>query len=264
MSLGANILPFLDVGDRLSTAHARLDLAREVIGVIFHPQSRDARKQRQVAFAVTLLGLSDKHDEPEAHQQAKTWFAQAGGFRTDDKADRYQRQQQRALAQVPGIIAVGALLQLVWAMAAHHPDQLSGGASLNKAVALYGEFPYLDPMTPRTLWRAWGRYKDVAHFCAAFTSVFDEARRESIEMLDERMKRGFDDDLHETLSLVAAYQRFGTSFTPRAIEGPLIDPTRAWLLRGIEPHAKFLPPPLPLEMLTAAQRYRAPINSAYR
>ena len=257
-------MPFLDIGDRLSTAHARLDLAREVIGVMFHPQSRDARRQRQVAFAVALFGLSDKHDEPEAREQAKTWFKQGGGFKTDDKADRYQRQQQKALAQVPGVIAVGALLQLVWAMAAHHRDQLFGGPSLNKAVALYAEFPYHDPMAPNTLWRAWRRYRDVAQFCAAFTSVFEEARREPAERLDKRMRRGFDEDLHETLSVAAAYQDFGTTFLPRATEIPLIDPRTAWILRGIEADPHFLPPPLPAELLAAAQKYRAPVNSAYR
>jgi hypothetical protein len=257
-----NRVPVLDVGDRLETPHGRLDLAREVIAVMFHPQSRDARRQRQVAFAVTLLALSDEHDEPETREQAKTWFKKGGGIKTDDKADRYQTQQQAV--QVPWIVTVGALLQEVWAMAAHHEDQLTGGASLNKAIALSAKFPYFAPMAPRTLRSAWSRYGDVAHLCAAFTSVFDEARREPPERLDERMKRGFHEDLHETLGVAAAYQHFGTTFSPRGTASPLINPETAWLLRGIEPDLHFLPPPLPTDLLAEVQRYKALRNVAYR
>lgn len=257
-------MPVLDVGDRLATPHGRLDLAREVIAVMFHPQSRNARRQRQVAFAVTLLGLSDEHDEPDARQQAKTWFKQAGGHRTDDKADRYQTQQHAVLAQIPWIVAVGALLQEVWAMAAHHQDQLTGGASLSKAIALSVEFPYFAPVASRTLRSAWSRYGNVAHLCAAFTSVFDEARREPPERVDERMKRGFVEELHQTLSVAAAYQHFGTTFAPRGIASPLINPKTAWLLRGIEPDLQFLPPPLPAGLLAEVQKYKAPRNAAYR
>jgi hypothetical protein len=149
-------------------------------------------------------------------------------------------------------------------MAAHHTDQLTGGASLNKAIALSVKFPYFAPMAARTLRSAWSRYGDVAHLCAAFTSVFDEAGREPPERLDERMKRGFVEDLHETLAVAAAYQRFGMTFASRATETPLLNPKTAWVLRGIDPEPDFLPPPLPSEMLAVAQTYRAPLNRAYR
>jgi hypothetical protein len=254
----------VDLGDRLATPHGRLDLAREVIGVMFHPQSRDDRRQRQVSFAVTLLGLHDKNDEQEAYEQAKTWFRQSGGFTTDNKADRYETQQQVVLAQIPWIVAVGALLQQIWAMAAHHRDQLPGGASLNKAIFVSAAFPYFAPMAARTLRSAWGRYRDVAHLCAAFTCVFDEARREPPDRLDERMKRGFVEDLHETLSVAAAYQHFGTTFVPRGMASPLINPKTAWVLRGIEPDLQFLPPALPADLLAKAQEYKASRNAAYR
>jgi hypothetical protein len=257
-------VPVLNVGNRLETPHGRLDLAREVIAVMFHPNNRDARRQRQVTFAVSLFGLSDEQDEPETRQQAKTWFRQAGGFRTDDKADRYQTQQQKALAQIPWIVAVGALLQEVWAMAAHHEDQLTGGASLSKAIALSAEFPYLASMAPRTLRAAWSRYGNVAHLCAAFASVFDEARREPPEQMDERMKRGFHEDLHDTLSVAAAYQHFARTFVPRATKTPLLNPRTAWVLQGIDPDPNFVPPALPPEMVAAAKSYRAPRNPAYR
>ena len=78
------------------------------------------------------------------------------------------------------------------------------------------------------------------------------------------MKRGFHEDLDDTLRLLAAYQDFGTTFFPRAMETALIAPKTAWMLRGIQAAANFLPPPLPAELLAAAERYRAPINSAYR
>jgi hypothetical protein len=257
-------MPILNVGDRLTTPHGRIDLAREVIGVMFHPESISARRRWQSALAMTLLGMRDKDDEPEALQQANTWFKRAGSFKTASQADPYTKQQQAVLRQVPGIVAVGTLLNLAWVLDTHHRDQIAGGASLNKAVALYAEFPYLAPMASRTLWKQWDRYKSVAHFCAAFTLVFDEARRQEASEMDERMKRGFDEELDGTLGVVAAYQRFGTTFSPRATEGTLIDLNGAWLLRGIEPDAYFSPPPLPPDMLTFIKRYRAPVNSAYR
>jgi hypothetical protein len=145
----------------------------------------------------------------------------------------------------------------------HHRGELAGGASLNKSVAVYAEFPYSAPMSRRTLWKVWNRYRDVAHFCAAFTSIFDEARRGPPSEIDERMKRGFDEELDVTIRLAAAFQDFATTFCARAKEDPLIDPNTAWLLRGIEANTEFVPPPLSPDLLAAAKQYRAPLNPAY-
>ena len=170
-------MPVVDVGDRLAKPHARLGLAREVIGIMFHPKSHSARRRRQSALAMIMLGMSDQDDEPEALRQVRMWFKQAGKFKTASQADPYTKQQQAALRRVPGIFAVGTLLHFIWAINAHHQDHLAGGASLNKAVALYAEFPYLAPMSSRMLWKLWSQYKGVAHLCAAFMCKFRSFRQ---------------------------------------------------------------------------------------
>jgi hypothetical protein len=81
---------------------------------------------------------------------------------------------------------------------------------------------------------------------------------------DEWLKIAYDQELHRTLSLAAAYERFGMGFRPHGNERPLLDPGKIWRLRGIEADGSFLPPPLPSEMLAVAQRYRAPLSNAYR
>src|SRR5947199_60153 len=109
------------------------------------------------------------------------------------------------------------------------------------------------PISPRCRHGCFGscgsQYKGVAHLCAAFMLVYDEARREETSEIDEHMKRAYDDELDRTLGLAAAYQLFGTTFIPRATQGPLIDPNDAWLLRGIEAERHFRPPPLPPDLL---------------
>jgi hypothetical protein len=254
----------VEVDNRLGTVHGRLDLAREIIGIMFHPNSPEDRRHRQSAMAETLLGMRDKDDEPEAVKQAKTWFRQAGGFKTSSKAFPYDKQQDDALEQVSAIVAVGSLLNSIWMMDAHHRDQLSGGASLHKAVAIYSKIPLFAPVADRALRKYWARYKPVAHFCAAFATTFLDAITNHQADTDEFMKWAYVEDLHHTLGLVAAYQRFGMSFAPHGIKESLIDPTTAWCLRGVEPESNFVPPPLPAHMLAEAKRYNATPNRAYR
>src|SRR6516164_7760582 len=100
-------MPVMNVAERLTTTSGRIDLAREVVGVMFHPKDGKARRRRQSALSMTLLGMSDKDDEPEALAQVKTWFKQAGGFKTASHSDPYEKQQDSVLKQLPHILAVG-------------------------------------------------------------------------------------------------------------------------------------------------------------
>jgi len=215
-------------------------------------------------MAETLLGMRDKDDEPEAAAQAKNWFKQAGSFKTASQAFPYDKQQDDALRQVPAIVAVGSLLNLIWMMDANHRNELAGGASLHKAIPIYSKFPLLAPVSNRALRQYWARYKPVAHFCAAFAATFLDAITNYPSDMDEFMKWAYVEDLHHTLGLVAAYQRFGMSFAPHGIKESLIDPTTARCLRGVEPETNFVPPSLPAHMLAVAKRYKATPNRAYR
>jgi hypothetical protein len=258
-------MPVMNVAERLTTPSGRIDLAREVIGVMFHPKDGKAMRQRQSALSMTLLGMSDKDDEPEALAQVKTWFKQAGGFKTASHSDPYEKQQIVVLRQLPHLLAVGSALHLVWAMEAHHREQLAGGASLSKAIAIIQEFPvWPRSMLARSLWTAWSRYKSAAHLCAAFTLVFHEAFQGPVGEVDERLKTAYDQNLHITLSLAAAYERFASSFKPHGNESPLLDPEEIWRLHGIQPDETFVPPPLPPEMLALAEAHQALVNNAYR
>jgi hypothetical protein len=78
------------------------------------------------------------------------------------------------------------------------------------------------------------------------------------------MKCAYHEELHVTLSVVAAYQRFATCFRPHGQSRPLLGPKEIWLLRGIEANESFVPPPLLPEVLAVAEAYRAPPNAAFR
>jgi hypothetical protein len=82
--------------------------------------------------------------------------------------------------------------------------------------------------------------------------------------VDERLKTAYDQNLHITLSLAAAYERFASGFKPHGNESPLLDPEEIWRLRGIEADKIFVPPPLLQEMLALAESHRALVNHAYR
>jgi hypothetical protein len=209
--------------------------------------------------------MSDRDDEPEVLGQVKSWFKQAGGFKTASRSDPYEKQQIVALKQLPYILAAGSVLHLIWAMEAHHRTQLTGGASVSKAIAVIREYPvWSGNMSERSLWTAWSRYKSTAHLCAAFTFVFHEAFRAPVGEADERLKTAYDQNLHITLSLAATYERFGSGFTPWGSKRPLLDPGNIWVLRGIQADETFIPPPLLPEMLTVAERHKALVNIAYR
>ena len=257
-------MPVMNVAERLTTTSGRIDLAREVVCVMFHPKDGKARRRRQSALSMTLLGMSDKDDEPEALAQVKTWFKQAGGFKTASHSDPYEKQQDSVLKQLPHILAVGTALHLVWSMEAHHRTQLAGGASLSKAISIIREYPVLSRMSERNLWMAWSRYNSAAHLCAVFTLVFHEAFQGPVGEVDERLKTAYDQNLHITLSLAAAYERFASSFKPHGNESPLLDPEEIWRLHGIQPDETFVPPPLPPEMLALAEAHQALVNNAYR
>jgi hypothetical protein len=154
-------------------------------------------------------------------------------------------------------------LDLVWAMYAHHQGMLSGGASLNKALAILHSPLSGHRLSETSLRTAWSRYKSVAHLCAGFALAFREAECEGSE-LDERIKSADHEELPVTLSLMKAYQRFAIGFTPHGQNQPLLDPKEIWLLRGIEAHKSFVPPPLLPELLDVAKAYRVPPNALYR
>jgi hypothetical protein len=101
-----------------------------------HPKDGTARRRRRSALAETLLGVSSHKDEPKAVMQVKTWFKQAGGFKTASATDPCEKQQKGMIHQLPKIINVGMVLDLIWAMDAHYRVTLPGGASLNKALAI--------------------------------------------------------------------------------------------------------------------------------
>ncbi len=256
-------MPVLDVGERLKTPSGRFDLAADLIGVMVHPDEKTARRRRRSALAMTLLGMRDRNDEPEALSQVKVWFRRAGSFTTASASDPYEKQQKVMLRELPKIITVGITLDLVWAMDAHHRATLSGGASLNKALAII-----LSPLSRFTisetsLRSAWSRYKPVAHLCAGFALAFQEALRSGPDELDERMKSAYHEELHVTLSLITAYQRFATGFRPHGQNQPLLDPEEIWSLRSSEAETSFVPPPLLPEVLAVAEAYRAPRNASY-
>jgi hypothetical protein len=259
-------MPVLNVGQRLTTPHGRIDLAADVIGIMVHPKDKTTIARRRSALAVTLLGMSEPdHDEPEAVAQVKSWFRRAGGFRTASQSDPYDKQQAAFLRQFPQILAAGTALHLVWAMNLYHQKQLVGGASLSKAIAIIMESSvWSSNLSERSLWSAWSNYKTAAHLCAAFSSAFHEAFQMPLGERDEGLKIAYDQELHVTLALAMAYQKFGSGFRPHGQERPLLDPGEIWLLRGINPDEAFRPPPLPPEMLAVAQRYQAQVNVAYR
>ena len=208
--------------------------------------------------------MSDHDDEPEALSLVKAWFRRAGLFKTASASDPYEKQQKGVLRELPKIISVGMALDLVWAMDKHHQRTLSGGASLNKALAIIRSPLSRFLISETSLRKAWSRYKPVAHLCAGFSFAFEVARRESPDGLDEWVECAYHEDLHVTLSVVAAYQRFATCFRPHGQSQPLLDPKEIWLLRGIEADESFFPPPLLPEVLAVAEAYRAPSNAAYR
>jgi hypothetical protein len=253
-------MPVLDVGERLITRSGRLDLAADVIGAMVHPNDKTGRRRRRSAFTETLLGMSDGNDEPETRSQIKGWFRRAGGFKTASESEPYTKQQNDMLRQIPKMLSVGMALDLVWALHAHHRETLPGGASLNKALAIIrSRFP----ISETSLRSAWSRYKPVAHLCAGFALAFHQASCEEPDELDERMKVAYHEEFDVTLSLIAAYQRFATGFKPHGQSQPLLDPEEIWVLRGIEVHESFVPPPLLPELLAIAEAYRAPLNAAY-
>jgi hypothetical protein len=257
-------MPILNVGERLNTPSGRLDLAADVIGVMVHPKDKTGRLRRRSALAETLFGMSDRDDEPEAVMQVKRWFRRAGGFKTASESDPYRKQQDEVLHQIPKMLNVGVALDLVWAMDVHHREKLPGGASLNKALAILRDPISNRPISETSLRSAWSRYKPVAHLCAGFALAFHDALREGPDELDEQMKNAYHEELHVTLSLIAAYQRFAIGFRPHGQDLPLLDPKEIWLLRGIETHESFFPPPLPPELIAVAEAYRAPTNAAFR
>jgi hypothetical protein len=257
-------MPVLDVGERLNTPSGRLDLAADLIGAMVHPKDKLGRRRRRSALSETLLGMSDRDDEPEAHSLVKGWFRRAGGFKTASESDPYSKQQKDMLRLIPKIITVGTALDLVWAMDAHHRATLPGGASLNKAFAIIRDPMSRFPISETSLRSTWARYKPVAHLCAGFALAFQQASLEGSDELDERMKVAYHEDLDVTLSLIAAYQRFATGFRPHGQDQPLLDPQEIWSLRGIDAHESFVPPPLLPELLAIAEAYRAPLNVAYR
>jgi hypothetical protein len=257
-------MPLLDVGERLNTPAARIDLAADLIGAMAHPKDKTGRRRRRSALAETLLGMSDRDDELEARLQVKDWFRRAGSFTTASESDPYSKQQTAMLQQIPKMLTVGLALDLVWAMDVHHLG-LPGGASLNKALAILQHPICGFPTSERGLRTAWSRYKPVVHLCAAFRFAFEEARRKGApDELDERMKCAYHEGLEETLSIAATYQRFGAGFMPQGQRRPLLDPEEIWLLRGIEAHESFVPEPLAPEVLAVAEAYEAPRNVAYR
>jgi hypothetical protein len=264
-------MPVLNVDGRLTNPLGRIDLAVGVIGTMLHPQNKTARLRRRCALAVTCLAKSDEDDEPEALSLVNSWFSRSGGFKTASRSDPYEKQQGAFLKQLPQILAAGLALHLVWAMDLHHRTQLTGGASLNKAIAIMLRYPvWPDSLSERSIRSAWSRRKSVAPLCAAFALVFDEAHRtpsgevEECHKIEERLKIAYDDDLPLTLALAAAYERFGSSFRSHGNDRPLLDPNKIWRLRGVEANETFVPPPLPSEMLAVAQEYDAPLNAAYR
>ena len=257
-------MPVLDVGERLTTLSDRIDLAADVIGVMVHPKDKTGRLRRRSALAETLLGMSDRDDEPEAVIQVRRWFLRAGGFKTASKSNSYRKQQNEVLHQIPKMLTVGMALDLVWAMDAHHRETLTGGASLNKALAIIRSPLSRFPISETSLRSAWSRYKPVAHLCAGFAVAFQQAREEGPDEIDERMKNAYVEQLHVMVSLIAAYQRFATGFIPHGQRQPLIGPKEIWSLRGIEAHESFVPPPLLPQLLAIAEAYRAPLNAAYR
>jgi hypothetical protein len=257
-------MPILNIGERLLTPSGRIDLAADVIGAMAHPKDKTDRRRRRSALAVTLLGMSDQDDEPEARLQVKGWFRRAGGFKTASESDPYSKQQNKVFEQIPKILAVGMALDLVWAMDAHHRETLLGGASLNKALAILQNPISSFPMSERSLRSAWSHYKPVAHLCAVFALAFQEAQREGTpDELDERMKNAYHEEFDVTLSLATAYQRFASGFIPHGQNQPLLDPQKIWLLRGVEPHDSWVPSPLTPEVLAIAAAYKAPRSVAY-
>jgi hypothetical protein len=262
-------MPLLDASERLTDPFGRIDLAADVLDVMLHPQNKTARLRRRSALAETCLAMSDENDEPEALTQVNSWFSRSGGFKTASRSDPYEKQQQAFLKQLPQILAAGAALHLVWAMHLHHRTQLTGGASLNKAIAILLKYPvWPDSLSERSIRGAWSRRKSAAPLCAAYALVFNEAIRtpsgeiEERHKIEERLKTAYKEDLHLTLAIVAAYQQFGCSFRTRG-DRPLLAPQEIWRLRGVEADESFLPPPLPSEMVAVAEAYRAPLNAAY-
>jgi len=257
-------MPVLDIHERLKTPSGRIDLAADLIGLMVHPKDPTARRWRRSALSTTLLGMRDRNDDPEAVSLVKAWFWRVGGFKTASASDPYEKQQTGVLRQLPKIINVGFALDLVWEMDAHHRATLPGGASLNKALAIIRSplWPFAGSETG--LRSAWSHYKPVAHLCAGFAVAFQQAHDGGPDEIDERMKNAYVEQLHVMVSLIAAYQRFATGFTPHGQSQPLIDPKEICLLRDIEADRSFVPLPLLPELLSVAKAYRAPRNAAYR
>jgi hypothetical protein len=257
------MMPVVEVGDRLNTRSGRSDLAADLVGLMAHPREEAARRKLRSAFAMTLRGMSDRNDDPAALLQAKSWFREAGGFKTASTSDPYEKQQTDMVRQLPNIIAVGHSLDLVWAMDVHHRAALPGGASLNKAFAIIRDPLSRFVISERSLRSAWAHYKPVAHLCAGFAVAFQQAHNGDPAEIDERMKSAYVEQLHVMVSLIGAFQRFATTFIPYGQSQPLVSPQEIYFLRGIDAEELFVPPLLP-ELLSVAKAYRAPLSNAYR
>ena len=189
-------MPVLDVGERLITPSGRLDLAADVIGAKVHPKDKTGRQRRRSALAETPLAMSDGDDEPEARSQVKSWFRRAGGFKTASELDPYTKQQNDMLRQIPKMLSVGIALDLVWAMHAHHRETLTGGASLNKALAIIRSPLSRFSISETSLRSTWSYYKPAAHLCAGFAVAFRQSREGDPDEIDERMKNSYVEQLH--------------------------------------------------------------------
>jgi hypothetical protein len=95
---------------------------------MFHPEKKAAQRQRISGGAATLLGMADrKTDDKDVRDRALARWKRAGGFATDSLSNPYFKQQQEAARQVPNLLMVGDILELVWAMQVHHETALNRG-----------------------------------------------------------------------------------------------------------------------------------------
>ena len=273
-------MPTLELGD-LQDPRAVLNAKIAVASVMNWPDDEEARNGYKATVWADQCGELERQRNSLPHSAtrqevpdallpwgiwlyADDWvkerFHEVGGFTAVANARGLQVYNQDINARASDWLTTGLILGLIFRMAVNHPD-LRGGASVNKALHLVEQLklPQL-PHNRKDLLKAWKRYKPVAHFCAAFFYIFNEARAEKPDGVAAEVERRLQSEFPTFIAVADAYQRFGRSYAAASSRQPLLDPEKTWLLppERTWPAIEFVPTPLDSRLLELARGYAAP------
>jgi hypothetical protein len=127
-----------------------------------------------------------------------------------------------------------------------------GGPSIGKAIEIAAGLIRARGARSANLWRAWKKYKDVAHLVTAATIISAEARltAKAKPFGDFGLKA---DHLHPftivmmmpdfVISLALSFQEYGLSNTPQSRVLPMLDPETLWRIHP-DMNVVAVPPPV--------------------